>query len=168
MGCVLLALAPLFKSHPLGLAVVKDSPQPHEASAFGLWKTNSDVRSSCRACRCDEADAKERQKDEAEQQRGEQGAGVSTASGYTAKCTGGKQERLSRDAAQSKIEKSDANQQASPTVAFQNICGRGRLVTFEQWRGVFQRNELSVDDITQRTSKVVQRLKTGRGRKDTV
>ena len=53
-------------------------------------------------------------------------------------------------------------------IAFQNICGRGRLVTFEQWRGVFQRNELSVDDITQRTSKVVQRLKTGRGRKDTV
>lgn len=27
-------------------ATVKDSPQPHEASAFGLWKTNSAERSS--------------------------------------------------------------------------------------------------------------------------
>ena len=35
--------------HPVDFPVVKDSPQPQESSAFGLWKTNSDVKSSCSA-----------------------------------------------------------------------------------------------------------------------
>ena len=35
---------------PGGRCVVKDSPHPHEPSAFGLWKTNSEVKSSCTTC----------------------------------------------------------------------------------------------------------------------